>query len=208
MTCLDGHFLAEGKEFASRVEGIVLIDELEKHLHPSWQRIIISNLAKEFPGIQFITTTHAPLTAIGSSALADELCQLILLDLSESNITVRKNMKPPRNLRADQVLTSHLFGLASTTSDQVTQDVARYSDLSIKHSRTPEEEQELQGLHDGLVATFSQNESDLQKTVRKAVRETLDRQAFDAIKSGNVKREALDLEVRRQLAEIFGKGDS
>ena len=200
--------LNRGKEFSPLVEGIVLIDELEKHLHPSWQRIIISNLAKEFPGIQFITTTHAPLTAIGSSALVDELCQLILLDLSESTITVRQNLKPPRNLRADQVLTSHLFGLASTTSDQVTLDVARYSALSIKQPRTPEEQKELQRLHAELMDIFSQNESDLQKTVRRAVRETLDRQAAAAIENGKVTREALDLEVRRQLAELFGKDAS
>lgn len=200
--------LSRGKEFASRVEGIVLIDELEKHLHPSWQRVIIGRLAKEFPGIQFIATTHAPLTAIGSSALADGLCQIILLELSESNLTVRKNLKPPRNLRADQVLTSHLFGLLSTTSDQVTIDVAHYSKLSIKQSRTPEEDKELRELRDGLEATFSQNESDLQKDVRKAVRETLERQAADAIESGKVTREALDFETRRQLDEIFGKGDS
>ena len=199
--------LSGRKKFATRVEGIVLIDELEKHLHPSWQRRIIGQLAKEFPGIQFITTTHAPLTAIGSSALADELCQLIFLELSESNLIVRK-LIPPRNLRADQVLTSHLFGLASTTSDQVTRDVARYSSLSSKHSRTPEEDQERQRLHDQLMSTFSQNESNLQAHVREAVRETLKVLSADAIKSGKVTLEALDLEVRRQLAEIFGKDDS
>ncbi len=200
--------LSRQNKFATRIEGIVLIDELEKHLHPYWQRVIIGRLAKEFPGIQFITTTHAPLVAIGSSALADELCQLILLELSGSNLTVRKDLYPPRNLRADQVLTSHLFGLVSTTSDQVTQDVGRYSDLSSKRQRTPEEEQELQGLHDGLVDTFSQNESTLQAYVRKAVRETLERLAADAITSGNVTLEALDLEARRQLTEIFDEGDS
>ena len=200
--------LSRQGEFATRIEGIVLIDELEKHLHPSWQRVIIGQLAKEFPGIQFITTTHAPLTAIGSSVLADELCQLILLDLSESNLTVRKNLTPPRNLRADQVLTSHLFGLVSTTSDQVTRDVAHYSGLSSQYPRTPEEEQERQRLHDRLVDTFSQNESKLQEYVRKAVRETLERLAVDAIESGKVTLEALDFEVRRQLGEIFSKGDS
>ena len=196
------------KEFTTRVEGIVLIDELEKHLHPSWQRVIIGRLAEEFPGIQFITTTHAPLTAIGSSALSDELCQLILLDLSESNLTVRKNLPPPRNLRADQVLTSHLFGLVSTTSDQVTQDVVRYSGLSSKQPRTPKEEEELQALHDQLMATFSQNENEFQEYVRKAVRETLERLAVDAIKSGKVTQKALNFEAMRQLADIFGEDDS
>ncbi len=40
--------------------GIVLIDEIELHLHPGWQRKILPALTKTFPNIQFITTTHSP----------------------------------------------------------------------------------------------------------------------------------------------------
>lgn len=41
-------------------EGIVLIDEIELHLHPRWQRDIIPALKKTFPNCQFIVTTHSP----------------------------------------------------------------------------------------------------------------------------------------------------
>ncbi len=41
-------------------KGVVLIDEIEQHLHPSWQRTIIPNLRRTFPNIQFIVTTHSP----------------------------------------------------------------------------------------------------------------------------------------------------
>lgn len=41
-------------------KGIVLIDELELHLHPKWQREIVENLKMTFPNIQFIATTHSP----------------------------------------------------------------------------------------------------------------------------------------------------
>ena len=41
-------------------EGIVLIDEIELHLHPKWQREIIPNLREIFPNCQFIITTHSP----------------------------------------------------------------------------------------------------------------------------------------------------
>jgi predicted ATP-binding protein involved in virulence len=40
--------------------GLVLIDEIELHLHPAWQRIIIQRLTQTFPGCQFIVTTHSP----------------------------------------------------------------------------------------------------------------------------------------------------
>lgn len=41
-------------------EGIVLIDEIELHLHPAWQREIINRLESTFPNIQFILSTHSP----------------------------------------------------------------------------------------------------------------------------------------------------
>ena len=41
-------------------EAVVLIDEIELHLHPGWQRRIVENLAKTFPKCQFIATTHSP----------------------------------------------------------------------------------------------------------------------------------------------------
>lgn len=40
--------------------GIVLIDEIELHMHPSWQRKVLPILCKTFPNIQFIVTTHSP----------------------------------------------------------------------------------------------------------------------------------------------------
>jgi len=43
-----------------RGEGVVLIDEIELHMHPAWQREILSKLKKTFPNIQFIVTTHSP----------------------------------------------------------------------------------------------------------------------------------------------------
>ena len=41
-------------------KGIILIDEIELHLHPQWQREILPALQKTFPNIQFIVTTHSP----------------------------------------------------------------------------------------------------------------------------------------------------
>ena len=44
----------------AEAEAVVLIDELELHLHPKWQRQIVANLTKAFPKCQFIATTHSP----------------------------------------------------------------------------------------------------------------------------------------------------
>ena len=44
----------------TETDGIVLIDEIDLHLHPQWQKRILSDLTKIFPKVQFIVTTHAP----------------------------------------------------------------------------------------------------------------------------------------------------
>ena len=41
-------------------DGIVMIDELDMHLHPSWQQRIMQDLTRIFPKLQFVVTTHAP----------------------------------------------------------------------------------------------------------------------------------------------------
>ena len=49
-----------GSESLQKTPGIILIDELDLHLHPRWQRHIVDDLQKIFPEIQFICTTHSP----------------------------------------------------------------------------------------------------------------------------------------------------
>ena len=41
-------------------EGVVLIDEIDLHLHPKWQRSVVASLERTFPNCQFIITTHSP----------------------------------------------------------------------------------------------------------------------------------------------------
>jgi len=50
-----------GKSNVLEGSGVVLIDEIDLHLHPQWQRKIIPQLQKTFPNIQFVVTTHSPL---------------------------------------------------------------------------------------------------------------------------------------------------
>lgn len=49
-----------GLEAVVKTPGIVLIDEVELHLHPAWQQVALDNLLATFPGIQFVVTTHSP----------------------------------------------------------------------------------------------------------------------------------------------------
>ena len=58
----------------ARTPGVVLIDELDVHLHPKWQRGVVEDLRQAFPSIQFIATTHSPF--IVQSLRTEELINL------------------------------------------------------------------------------------------------------------------------------------
>ena len=84
-------------------EGIVLIDEIDIHLHPTWQRQILSQLRRTFPKIQFIVTTHSPLVAGGAKE-----GEVILLKREGTRVIVESEPSV-QGWRADQILTSDLF---------------------------------------------------------------------------------------------------
>lgn len=71
-------------------QGIVLIDEIELHLHPDWQQNIISSLIKNFPNIQFVITTHSPIVlstvtsrkirVLGENSFNEDVAQIPLAE--------------------------------------------------------------------------------------------------------------------------------
>ena len=65
----------DGRVDALSGSGIVLIDEIELHLHPAWQRDILPRLMATFPNVQFFVTTHSPLVlAQLNTALFKQSC--------------------------------------------------------------------------------------------------------------------------------------
>lgn len=70
----------EHQLMAEQFDGVILIDEVEIHLHPEWQEQIISILRKTFPQAQFIVTTHSP--HVIQTAEPNEI---IVLQLDENN---------------------------------------------------------------------------------------------------------------------------
>ncbi|MCP4149105.1 MAG: AAA family ATPase, partial [bacterium] len=60
MAILNPHL---GIDVATQTPGIVLIDEIDLHLHPTWQRSVVADLTRTFPGVQFVATSHSPFIA-------------------------------------------------------------------------------------------------------------------------------------------------
>lgn len=97
-------------DFCEKMTGLVLIDEIDLHLHPRWQLEIVPALRAQFPRLSFIATTHNPLTLLG--AKPGEIH--VLRRDPESGRVVAEQRDVPAGARADQVLTGEWFGLAST----------------------------------------------------------------------------------------------
>jgi hypothetical protein len=94
-------------------EGIVLIDELEAHLHPRWKQQIASSLRRTFPRIQFLYSTHDPLCL--QNAPPGEV-HIIERDVETGAVLIHQQDVPP-GLRTDQILTGWWFGLPNTIDD-------------------------------------------------------------------------------------------
>jgi len=180
-----------------KVRGIILIDELEQHLHPRWQAQIVRLLHEQFPMVQFIATTHTPMCAVGATELPEASCELIKLQRGEDCVFAIENIPPPLGQRADQVLTSMLFELPTTSGDATLRDIARFNSLSVKKDKTPHEEAELVELEQALAVRFSEGESPFQTAVQREVRAALAR-----LGTASISEAAVDYEVLRQLQEL------
>jgi predicted ATPase len=90
--------------------GMVMVDEIDLHLHPKWQMTVLHTLATELPKIQFIATSHSPLL-VGSL----EWMNIIVMESGPKQSSVAKRIDMPvHGLDADQVLLTDFFGMDTT----------------------------------------------------------------------------------------------
>lgn len=121
---------------------LVLIDEIDAHMHPFWQQTLIPGLEEVFPYIQFIATTHSPL--IVGSREPEEVFFLRREKKTPDHVTVDKLRESFRGWRADQILTSPLFALSSSREPATWNLLMRYSELAAKDPLTSKEQEELE----------------------------------------------------------------
>lgn len=172
--------LAGKKQEKSKLSGIVIIDEIEQHLHPIWQKQIIMLLNVVFKNIQFISTSHSPLCAIGTANLenAKSSCSIVLIDRGETGIQVHDRIAPPVDKRADQILTSYLFGMETTRSDSFSNKIEKYSLLLGKPNRTESENKLLLALQREIEKPITQ----------ETVSEQRDNEIFDSVLNETLNR--------------------
>jgi hypothetical protein len=131
-------------------EGIVLVDEIDAHLHPRWKMQIVKRLRQAFPRVQFLVTSHEPLTLRGLQA--GEVA--VMKRDAENHISaITEDLPNPSALRIDQLLTSEYFGLNSTISPELEAKFEEYYALLALRKTNKQQQQRLTELKaelDGL----------------------------------------------------------
>lgn len=115
--------LLEASSNLEDARGIVLIDEIDTHLHPRWKMQVMSSLRRAFPKVQFIVTSHDPLCLRG---MEDGEVVVLYRD-SNGRVRQMKELPDVSGMQAEQLLTSEYFGLASTLDADVHLEIARIS---------------------------------------------------------------------------------
>jgi predicted ATP-binding protein involved in virulence len=119
---------------------IVLVDEIDLHLHPKWQRTIMDFLTQRFPNTQFIVTAHSPLVV-----QAAQDANIVLLRREGDRVVIENNPEIIDNWRVDQILTS-LFELPSARSATLDPLLKRREEILTKPKLTPKDKAELKAI--------------------------------------------------------------
>ena len=124
-----------------KARGLLLIDEIDLHLHPKWQRKLLDFINTKLPNMQVIVTTHSPLTA---QQAGDG--ELYALKKVKGKVELIPFIGNPKKLLISQMLMSPVFGLETDESYEVQKEKERYKTLKSKSNRTVKEKNELDGI--------------------------------------------------------------
>ncbi|HWK02823.1 MAG TPA: AAA family ATPase [Puia sp.] len=146
---------------------IVLVDEIDLHLHPKWQRKIFDYLSDKFPQTQFIVTAHSPLVV--QSAPID--ANIVLLRKEGDHVVIDNELASVQNWRLDQILTSDLFGVDSARGNEAERKLEERKRLLGQKNLTKEEEKRLEELNsftNKLPTAYNMEDMEAMSLVREA----------------------------------------
>ena len=116
---------------------ILLIDEIENHLHPTWQRRVIPTLLEHFPGLQIFATSHSPFVVAGLKA-----GQVHLLNRDErGTVATHPNPEDIMAWTADEILRT-MMGVTDPTDDETARHAAELRQLRKEGPRSTVDEEE------------------------------------------------------------------
>ena len=125
-----------GTEGWEKKPAILLIDEIENHLHPTWQRRVIPALLEHFPGLQIFATTHSPFVVAGLKA-----GQVHLLSATNGVVTASTKMEDVVGWTADEIL-RNMMGVEDPTDNETAAAARELRQLRNEEPRSDPEEEE------------------------------------------------------------------
>ncbi|MFD9899691.1 AAA family ATPase [Mesorhizobium sp. NPDC059054] len=148
---------------------IILIDEIETHLHPRWKMRVMAALRRALPYVTFIATTHDPLCLRG---LDDGEVSVLVRD-EQQNIETLDDLPSIKGLRADQLLTSDFFGLSSTADPEMEERLSLYAGLLTTpvERRSTSEQAKLREVESELAQTLVIGDTAVDQVVAQAMRQ-------------------------------------
>ena len=124
---------------------ILIVDEIDAHLHPSWQRRIIPALTGNFPNLQIFCSTHSPLMLAG---LGEGQVQLLSRD-ADGKVTMSTNPWDMAGWSAEQILRS-VLGVRDTMDLTTASEIDRMGELSLKTTLSETEKAELEEIRERI----------------------------------------------------------
>jgi predicted ATP-binding protein involved in virulence len=120
-------------ENAKEITGIVLLDEIDLHLHPTWQRSILKSIESLFPNLQFIVTTHSPFVV--QSATKECLVALETDKETGNVVVVDKNITSELSYNA---IVREIFNISFPFNLEVEQKMEQYREMeyAIRDNKT------------------------------------------------------------------------
>ena len=132
-------------ESLSDKPGVLIIDEIDAHLHPSWQRRIIPTLTERFPKLQIFCSTHSPLMLAGLKA---GQVQLLRRD-EDGRVTVSRNERDLAGWTADEIL-RHFLDVRAPSDLGSANRLKRLTELRMKTDLSDEEIEEMERLSESV----------------------------------------------------------
>ncbi|MGO4403629.1 AAA family ATPase [Bosea sp. RAF48] len=212
MACHVLRGLAEAQDASSaslaNARAVVLIDEIEAHLHPRWKMRVVQGLRKALPGVTFIMTTHDPLCLRGLST-----SELVVLRRAfrrgdaglPSAVEQLEDLPPVSALTVEQLLTSDFFDLFSTDEVGTEVTLARAGDLL---ASDPRDEQEVLALRDlrrsigeQVARALPIGSTEIERLVQEAVEQFLRSRAT----APAAERRGLRETTRAKILDLLGR---
>ena len=136
---------------------IVLVDEIDLHLHPRWQRSLMSYLSELFPNTQFIVTAHSPLVV---QAVTN--ANIVVLRREGDHVVIDNDAQSIRGWRIDQVLTSDLFGLESARPPAFDDLLAKRKRILSKGKLTTRDKKQLRDIEAQMELPTGETPADIE----------------------------------------------